>query len=61
MRKALRVASGDAEYHVCDGQQPVGTVRLVNSKYQALAPDGTLLGVFDQLWAAVAALPEQPS
>jgi hypothetical protein len=60
MRKARRVAKGDSEYHVCDGQAFVGVVRLVNSKYQALAPDGTLLGVFDQLWTAVARLPAAP-
>jgi hypothetical protein len=35
MRKYRRVATGDAEYHVTDGQQLVGTVRLVNDKYQA--------------------------
>jgi hypothetical protein len=60
MRKYRRVAKGDSEYHVTDGTVSVGTVRLVNGKYQALARDGSLLGVFDQLWAAVAALPEQP-
>jgi hypothetical protein len=61
MRKCRHVATGDAEYHVTDGQQLVGTVKLVNGKYQALTRDGSLLGVFDALWAAVAALPEQPN
>jgi hypothetical protein len=60
MRKARRVAKGDAEYHVTDGQHLVGTVKLVEGKYHALARDGTLLGKFDTLWAAVAALPEAP-
>jgi hypothetical protein len=61
MRKAHRLAKGDAEYHVTDGQLLVGTVKLVSGKYQALSPDGTLFGVFDRLWSAVAALPEQPN
>jgi hypothetical protein len=61
MRKYTRVANGDAEYHVTDGTTSVGTVKLVNGKYQALSRDGSLLGVFDALWAAVSALPEQPN
>jgi hypothetical protein len=61
MRKCRRVAGGDPEYYVTDGATPAGTVRLVNGKYQALARDGSVFGVFDTLWAAVAALPEAAS
>jgi hypothetical protein len=65
MRKCRRVASGDATEPALPtafvNPASSGTVRLVNGKYQALTRDGSLLGAFDALWAAVAALPEAPN
>jgi hypothetical protein len=44
-------------YFVADGQNPIGIIQIINGRFVAVESEGDVLGRFNNLAAAVRALP----